>query len=58
MRFLQINPSSQGQLAYEGSCYQFYHDYLTYDDAQAACSDKGGNLLSIGTEWVKSTCLR
>ena len=50
MRFLQINPSSQGQLAYEGSCYQFYHDYLTYDDAQAACSDKGGNLLSIGTE--------
>ena len=25
---------AEGQLAYEGSCYQFYHDYLTYDDAQ------------------------
>ncbi len=34
----------------EGSCYKYFSEDLTYDDAQAVCEADGATLVEIGSE--------
>ncbi len=48
-----VPPDSQGcdegQMAFEGSCYDFNYEHRTFSSAQSICQKGGGNLLTINT---------
>ena len=39
-----------GQSEFQGSCYEFMHEYRTFSAAQSVCAEGGGNLLAINNE--------
>ena len=39
----------QGQIAYEGSCYDISKNKAVFEDAQYYCTSKGGDLVTINS---------